>query len=117
MVIGKELETLPLLHTADLLISMYSNVIIEAGVMGTLSLVYNFSGTPCPMDFVKEGLCFGAYSIDEFEKLAIGLLEDEKLRSEAYNKLKQISRFNGPNDGHAIKRMVDFILGLKESKQ
>jgi hypothetical protein len=117
VVVWKEVETLPIVHTADLLVTMGSNLVIEAGAMGVPTLVYNYSGAPCPIDFVKEGLCFGAYSVEEFERLVMGILGDDKLRKEAYNKLKYISRYNGPNDGQAVKRMVDFVLKHKEEKQ
>ena len=41
-------------------------------------------------------------------------MEDENLRKEAYNKLKLISRFNGPNDGQAIKSRVDIVTNKQE---
>lgn len=110
--IAERMDVQALLNACDLLVAMFSNLIVEAGVMGTISLVHNYSGTPCYLDFVDEGLCFGAFSEEEFERLAGLLLFDEVMRSEAIKKLSRISRFNGPNDGNSAKRVIEYALNL-----
>ncbi|MBF0553697.1 MAG: hypothetical protein HQK96_03985 [Nitrospirae bacterium] len=114
VVIAQKVDVLALVHICDLLITRGSNLIIEAGVMGIPSLVYNFTGAPCPMDFVAEGLCFGSYSPEEFDKMVRLLLFDATSRTEALKKLSSISRFNGPNDGKSSERIARFVKKLKD---
>ncbi|MBF0553701.1 MAG: hypothetical protein HQK96_04005 [Nitrospirae bacterium] len=112
IMIAKDVDVLALVNVCDLLITMASNLIIEAGVMGIPSLVYNFSGTPCPIDLVSEGLCFGANSPEEFETMVRLLLFDATSREEAFKKLSLISRFNGPNDGKSSERISLFVRNM-----
>ncbi|MBF0553698.1 MAG: hypothetical protein HQK96_03990 [Nitrospirae bacterium] len=115
IVIAKDVDVLALVHVCDLLITMASNLIIEAGIMGIPSLVYNFSGIPCPIDLVSEGLCFGADSPEEFDKMVRLLLFDATSRAEALKKLLLISRFNGPNDGKSSERIALFVKDMIEN--
>lgn len=104
-----------LLNVGELLITMGSNLILEAAVMGTLTLVHNFSNAPCFIDFVNEGLCFGAYSVEEFRKKAYLLLYDPVVQSNARKKLTAISKFNGPNDGRSSQRIANFAIELAKN--
>lgn len=108
VIVAEKGDTLALVNSCHLLVTMGSNLIIEAAVMGVPSLVYNFSGTPCPLDFVAEGLCLGAYTPEEFDKLARSILFDDEIRAEAMRKLTGISRYNGPNDGRSAERIADY---------
>lgn len=109
--IQKEIDVLSLVSSSDLLVTMGSNLIVEAAAMGRISLSYNFSGTPCPIDFVKEGLCCGANSILEFEQSVQRLLFDEQGIAEAQSMLSSISRFNGLNDGQSAERITSLLAG------
>lgn len=103
-------DTLALVANADVLITMGSNLIVEAAVLGTPSISYNYTGAPCPIDFVHEGLCLGATTPEE----CLRLIEGIAVRGEAYDKamalLENVTRFNAVNDGMFIERMTAAII-------
>lgn len=99
-----------LLSAADLLLSVMSTVIIEAAVIGTPSLVCDFSGKSQVLDFVQEGLCFGCYDPADIQTKVQALLFDPEVRRQARQKIRDnIQRFNGPNDGGSAARIARII--------
>lgn len=109
VLVVKDFDSLALLNSSDLLLTMGSNLIIEAALLGKLSLSYNFSGISCPIDFVSEGLCFGVTNSKDLYELIMQLLYDESKKSVGYAKLGAIDKFNGPNDGKSSLRIVETI--------
>ncbi len=55
----------PLIAISDVVVAVASIVCLEAAVMGKPVILANFSGVPERLDYVKEGIAFGAR--DEFE--------------------------------------------------
>lgn len=102
-------DVLALVNASDLLITMGSNLIIEAAVMGRLSLSFNYTGTPCPIDFVAEGLCLGAATPGECLERIAALLTDTPLRRQAVAMLKRVGRYNYGNDGRSMNRIMAAI--------
>ncbi|MGE4538321.1 MAG: hypothetical protein AB7D37_14695 [Desulfovibrio sp.] len=69
-------DVLALIHSSDLLITMGSNLIIETAVMGR----FNYTGTPCSIDFVAEGRCLGATTSEQCMERIATLLAGTTLR-------------------------------------
>lgn len=111
----KQTDLGALLHTADLLICVLSNIIISAAVMGTPTLVCDFGGRTSVIDFVKEGLCIGCNDPAKLEKTLRSLLFDPSRESDLQRAIKNIRRFNGPNDGRSAQRIVNYVLGRQKS--
>lgn len=103
-------DVLAVIHSADVLVTMGSNLIVEAGVLGIPSISYNYTDTKCPIDFEEEGLCIKARTPQECLEQIHEITSDTPLRAKAFELLKNISRFNGPNDGKSIQRIVDIVL-------
>lgn len=103
-------DVLAVIHASSLLITMSSNLVIEAAVMGNISLSYNFSSSNPVFDFVKEGLCFGANSPDECMAKIDMLVSDSALRSEALALVKNVHRFHASNDGGSVERIFKNIV-------
>lgn len=55
---------------------MGSNLIIETAVMGR----FNYTGTPCSIDFVAEGRCLGATTSEQCMERIATLLAGTTLR-------------------------------------
>ena len=107
----KKCDVLAVIHASALLITMSSNLVIEAAVMGSISLSYNYSSSKPLFDFVKEGLCLGAYSPDECIAKIDMLIADSALRNEALALLKNVERFQAFNDGASADRIFEQIVG------
>ena len=101
-----------LLSAADLLICSASNINIQAAQLGTPALVVSLAVEPYRIDFVSEGLCIGVRKREEIGPTILGILTDDETRKRAKNLARTgIRRFNGPNDGRSVERVVDAILG------
>lgn len=115
MVVVKRADMQMLANACDLLISLQSNVMIEAAAMGVPSLAVNFSGVPCHLDLVAEGICLGCREREDLVTTVRDMLPGGRLRDQALEKLRAIHRFNGPNDGRSVIRIVDIALNLAET--
>jgi hypothetical protein len=105
-----------LLHSADLLMAILSNVIVTAAALGTPTLVCDFSGKSKVVNFVAEGLCEGCYDPEQISDSVRRLLFDDVFRAKALDRLAlRVSRFNGPNDGNSHKRIASFVQSLAKS--
>lgn len=99
-----------LLGASDLLIVVISNIAIEAAVIGTPTLMCDFSGKADVINFVREGLCTGCNDPRDVERLVHGLLFDEACAKDAREKMKRgLERFNGPNDGKSCDRIARYV--------
>ena len=96
--------------SSDLLLSMRSNVIIEAAVLGVPAIVTNFTNTWFPLDFAEEGLCPIARSVDDLPELVEKVLFDDDFKETADGHLANISSFNGPNDGLSAERVATAVI-------
>ena len=111
--VTKEFDLGALLHCADLLVCIVSNVIVSAAVLGTPTLVCDFSGKSKVIDFVREGLAEGCYDPALIRQTVEGLLFDQKTREACIARLARgVRRFNGPNDGQSAQRIVDFLVAV-----
>src|SRR5262249_53704901 len=106
----QQCDLLALLCAADLLIAILSNVIITAGVLGTPTLVCDFSEKTRVLNFVKEGLCAGCYEPKEVSAVVQDLLFNPESKAAAQRRLTTgLRRFNGPNDGNSHQRIASFL--------
>jgi hypothetical protein len=106
-----------LLDAADLLICVMSNIAIEAAVMGTPTLMCDFSDKTKVIDFAEEGLCVACRDPAMLKPMLEQLLFDEVKSVELHARLAQgIRRFNGPNDGRSTERIVDRVLAAVGSR-
>jgi hypothetical protein len=109
----KDCEVQALLHTADLLVCIISNMIVMAAILGTPTLVCDFSGKRRPLDFVAEGLSFGCFSQSEIAPMVRRLLFDPAAAQEWRQMRRTALRgFNGPNDGQSHSRVVDLVMAV-----
>lgn len=100
-----------LLGASDLLICIMSNIVIEAGVTGTPTLMCDFSGKARVLDFAAEGLCMPCKSASELPEILGKLLSDESYMQMALQRMHAgLRRFNGPNDGRSTQRIVDYVV-------
>lgn len=100
-----------LLHTADLLICIISNIIISAAVLGTPTLVCDFSNKRRVLDFVAAGLCRGCFDPDSVRDLVTSMVFDEDEKRKSSEMLAVGARqFNGPCDGRSASRIVEHTL-------
>lgn len=107
----KDFHLCELLNAADLLLSIVSNIIVIAAMMGTPNLVCDFSGKTSSVDFVAEGLSRGCYDPREIASMVRRSLFDADFRKASIAMLDRgIRRFNGPGDGKSHVRVADFIL-------
>lgn len=103
-----------LLSGADLLMAITSNIIITAAVLGTPTLVCDFSGKTDVLDFVAEGLAIGCHEPTEVGRSIESLLFDLSSRACALAAMGMgLARFNGPNDGRSVQRIVSLIEDMK----
>lgn len=100
-----------LLNAADLLICVRSNIIIEAAVMGTPTLVCDFNAELARINMVEEGIALGCWRREDVAaKTRACLFDEETIRTHREITRRGLARFNGPNDGNSCSRVVDFIL-------
>ena len=96
-----------LLNSADLLICSASNINILAAQLKTPALVVTLNAKPYRVDFVSEKLCLGVNKNEELKSSIISLLYDDSRRKLSLDlAFSSISRFNGPNDGRSVLRIV-----------
>ena len=100
-----------LLAAADLLLCVVSNIVIEAAIVGTPTLVCDFIGRAKVLSFVEEGLCLGCTEPALVRETVTRLLFDPKIARRAQELMATgLHRFNGPNDGRSSERIVDIVL-------
>lgn len=100
-----------LLGASDLLIVVVSNIAIEAAIIGTPTLICDFSGKADVVDFVAEGLSIGCEDPARVGEMVHAMLFDEATATRARELLQHgIRRFNGPNDGHSSERIADYFV-------
>lgn len=99
-----------LLGASDLLIVVVSNIAIEAAVIGTPTLICDFSNKADVVDFVAEGLCMGCKDPTRVQEVVSDLLFDPRRSADAERLMREgVRRFNGLNDGHSSERIADFL--------
>jgi UDP-N-acetylglucosamine 2-epimerase len=107
-----------LLAAADLLICVVSNIVIEAAIVGTPTLVCDFIGRAKVLSFVEEGLCLGCTDPALVRETVMRLLFDHNTAKQALELMERgLHRFNGPNDGRSSERIVDIVLDRAKTVQ
>jgi hypothetical protein len=100
-----------LLNVADLLICVRSNIIIEAAIMGTATLVCDFNPELARINMVDEGIALGCWRREDVAaKTRQCLFDEATIRAHRQLTQRGLARFNGPNDGKSCRRVVDFVL-------
>lgn len=102
-----------LLHTADLLICVFSNIIVNAAHLGTPTLVCDFSGKRHNLDFVAARLATGCFERENLAATLPAMIYDGPVRREAMSRLKSGAvRFNQGADGRSAVRVATRVLSL-----
>ncbi len=102
-----------LLHCADLLICVLSNIIVNAAILGTPTLVCDFSNKRKPMDFTAHGLCLGCFEAALLPDRIAGMLPGGKYRETAVDMLRSgLKAFNSPCDGNSARRVSRILSEL-----
>lgn len=98
-----------LLHTAEALVTMYSNIIVNAASVGTPTIVYDFRDTP-RLAFDAEGVSLFADTPEKVASHVRRLLEDATFRTQTIEAAtRNIARFIGPGDGQSVRRVVGIL--------
>jgi hypothetical protein len=101
-----------LLHTADLLICVLSNIIVNAAELGTPTLVVDFGHKRQPLDFVTEGLAKGCFEPSRISESILDILNGPP-RDEVIRRLKPVvQRFNQGADGRSALRVAQRVSSL-----
>jgi hypothetical protein len=108
------METLTLISAADLLITDYSNVGVEAILLKKPLLTVNFVKEDLSnVQFHNNGASIYVDDYDKLEEVVLKILKDENSVI-SYDREEIISSYNFRNDGKAASRVIDLLL-RKES--
>lgn len=100
-----------LLHTAVVLVTMYSNILVNAASVSTPTIVYDFRDTP-RLAFDVEGVSLLATTPEQVVSQVRRLLEDTEFkRRTVETATRNITRFIGPGDGQSVRRVVSILRG------
>lgn len=107
----REMELYPLLNIADVVVTDYSHVGVEAAMFGKPLLVVNLTGKPYPSNrFDEVGIALGVHSMDEIEPGIERILADEELLTRMREKRNDVvDRYNYRNDGKAAHRIFQLL--------
>jgi hypothetical protein len=107
----QDIELGALLHRADLLICIVSNLIVSAAVLGTPTLVCDFSNKRRVLDFVEMGAAIGCFDPKAVHRMVTEILfptDGNFNRESILNKARGL--FNGTSDGSSASRIVNHVL-------
>ena len=85
-------------------------VAIEAAALGKPVIIFNPSGEPDPISYVKDGIALGAYNELELKKKLTDLLYNKKI-SNSFEKQRNeaIKKYIYKNDGKTAERIAKLI--------
>ena len=108
-------DLVELLGRADLVVSGFSNVLVEAAILGRLALSANLTGSPFPLRFGEWGIAVEADGPAEVEAEIRALLTDET-RIAAARRLQEGYFDRNPHvrDGPAARRIAGLVLAPPE---
>ncbi|MFC1735411.1 CDP-glycerol glycerophosphotransferase family protein [Candidatus Hydrogenedentota bacterium] len=106
-IIVTDVDLHALLVNSEILITGFSNVALEAALLGVPALVINLTGEPDPLPFVEQGLATGAYSADEVVQAFSRLIDNpESFRARQRDYFERNPQLI---DGRASERVVEVI--------
>ncbi len=114
-IVGREGDTLALLHACDVLITRNSTVAMEAVALDRPVLILNLSGEPDLVEYVREGVAVGVYRRQDLQGALIRLLEEDS--SLAKHRERFIERYLYRMDGKATERVVGLIDRMLKGKR
>ena len=113
-----EIDLYTLLATSELVISGFSNVILEAVLLDKPALVVNLTGEPDPLPFVQDGIALGAYNDSEvgkqFDKIMNDQLTQEMLKE---HRKRYIYQNHQLVDGKSTQRVVELLRQMTISNE
>jgi hypothetical protein len=99
-----------LLSEASLLICQRSNIIITAAILGTPTLVCDFTTTPRILDFAREGIAAECTNPADIATLTHKYIFDPAERAALLARTADnLHRFNGPCDGKTVPRIANIL--------
>lgn len=107
--VARDCRLLDCLLAADVVVSQFSTLLVEAVVLGTPGIAISLSGSPDPIDLAKQRIVAGARDLDTFvaavRRILTGGFDPSAARAEA-------ERLIGPVDGLSSDRVVQLIVRL-----
>lgn len=99
-----------LLHAADLLVCVQSNIAITAAMMGTPTMMPTFVGRNRHVDLAVEGFVTECASENEAQVLIDGLTRGGPIRQRAVEGMRHgVRRFAGKADGKSHVHIADVV--------
>jgi hypothetical protein len=112
--VARERTLLDCLLGADLVVSQYSTMLVEAAALRIPGVAVSLSGSPDPIDLSKHGVAAGATDLEGFVAIVrriLGARPDlSAVRSEAEHLV-------GPWDGESTMRVAQLVLRLVEQRR
>jgi glycosyltransferase involved in cell wall biosynthesis len=102
-----------LLTAAELLVTGFSNVVMEAALLDCPVLTINLTGEPEPLPYAEWGIALAVHSAEEAEAAMVRILSDPKAMDHLKAGREQL-RMREPQlvDGKSTERVVDLIRSL-----
>lgn len=102
-----------LLHAADLLVCVQSNIAITAAILGTPTLSPTFGGRERPVDITTGGFATECAAADSAQELIDSLTRSGTDRQGALDRMhKGVRHFAGRADGRSHVHIADAVLEL-----
>lgn len=102
-----------MIAAADLVVSAFSNVVLEAAMLARLVLCVNLTGEPLPIPFVEQGAAVGAESPDQVRTALARCLGDPAFIAQARERQREYFALNDHLlTGRADDRIASFLLEL-----
>ena len=99
-----------ILERSSLVVSVFSNVVLEAAIMGRLVICVNLTGSPLPIPFVEQGVAIGAETADELREVLPRCLDDAPFIGMARRRQEQyFAKNQHVVDGKAAHRVARFV--------
>lgn len=102
---------------AWILITGASQSVFDAVLVGVPAITVNATGGDDPVTFAREGIAFGATSIDEATSLARRLRDPQRRRIAAAAARAAIGDRLGPLDGEAAARAADWLMRFVDGRR
>jgi len=112
IVVSRDIDVYKVVYLSDVLVTMFSNVGVEAAIMGKNVLIANLGGENCPLPLDEFNIGCNAYTDEEFHEGLVGLITCQEFREKIF--LTRAKYFaDNPHfiNGNAIDNVVSLFKG------
>ncbi len=107
-----------LIETCNVVVSMFSAVVLEAAIYGRLVICASLSGEPLPVPYVEQGVAAGAFSPDELRTSIAAAFGDDAFVAEARERQDAYFERNPHlRDGRSLERIAAVIDALARGEE